>query len=78
MKQVINEDCLIECIDNGKIEHADIINFSQNSFLTVSIKKSLKLQLQFNETSKKYTGKMAGLTFISDGPIIRNVSTSRN
>lgn len=75
MKQYIDETCRVECEDNGKVVDADILSFKENSTLSVSLNKSVKLVLQWN--GRIYEGKMSGLTFVSKGPIIKNIKTTR-
>jgi len=72
----IAETCEVTCENNNKKVTADILSFKEHASLSVSIDKSVKVNLQWN--GRIYEGKMSGLSFISTGPTIRVVNSSRN
>jgi hypothetical protein len=47
---------------------ADVLEFREGQICTVSVNKAVKIQLHFDEWSKKYVGRSAGLEFITEGP----------
>ena len=75
MKQYVEDTCQVECVDNGKVVTADILDFKEGKTLAVSLNKSLKMVMPWN--GRIYEGRMSGLTFTSKGPIIKNVKTTR-
>lgn len=74
-KEYIDDTCEIICEDNGRKMVADVISFSKNKLLTVSVEKSLKLSLSWN--GKVYEGNMGKLSFVSNGPDSTFVRTRR-
>jgi hypothetical protein len=74
-KEYIDDTCEIICEDNGRKMVADVISFSKNKLLTVSVERSLKLSLSWN--GKVYEGNMGKLSFVSNGPQSTFVKTSR-
>jgi len=75
MKQYIDETCLVTCEDNDRNIQADILGFKEQQYLTVSLEKSLKLELRWN--GKIYEGRMGKFSFISTGPKITQVKQGR-
>jgi len=69
MKNTSYDDTVkITCTDNGRIVDGDILNFKQQHYIDVSLNKSLKIHLNYNEKQKIYIGSMAGLEFTTTGP----------
>lgn len=56
---------------------ADVLNFKQGKYLAVSVMRSVKLEMKYNERSHIYEGNMGGLTFTTAGPIITNIKQGR-
>jgi hypothetical protein len=75
MKQYVQDTCEIICEDNGRKMVADVLAFKENQYLTVAVEKSLKLEMKWN--NRIYECKKSGLSFVSDGPVVRNVSQGR-
>lgn len=75
MKQYIAEVCSVTCEDNGRTMQADILGFKNHQYLTVSLEKSLKLELRWN--GKIYEGRMGKFSFVSVGPKITEVKQGR-
>lgn len=75
MNKYIAETCEVTCENNSKKVTADILSFTEGKFLSVSLNKSIKLNLQWN--GRIYEGKQGGMSFISTGPVIKQVKTSR-
>jgi hypothetical protein len=74
-KQYISETCMVTCEDNNKTVVADLLSFKPNQHLSVSLEKSLKLEMRWN--GRVYEGKMGKLSFISQGPTITEVKQGR-
>lgn len=74
-KEYINDTCEIICEDNGTKILAEVLSFSEKKALTVSVNRSVKLNLIWN--GKVYEGTQGKLSFVSDGPKITLVKTSR-
>ena len=74
-KEYIDDRCEVICEDNGRKMVAEVLNFTKNKTLTVSIDRSIKLTLIWN--GKIYEGNQGPLSFVSNGPDIRVVKTRR-
>jgi len=59
---------IVTCSDNGKSNTADVISFTPNQRLIVSLNKSLRLDMPFNPRNKLYVVHQSGLEFVSSGP----------
>lgn len=75
MTQYIAETCEVTSENSGKTVLADILNFKEGEFLSVSLNKSVKVNLQWN--GRIYEGKVSGMSFVSKGPTIKNVKSTR-
>ena len=60
--------CDVKCISSGLTEVGEILTFREKEFISLTIKRSVKLRLNWNERAELYIGNMAGLEFQSDGP----------
>ena len=58
----------VTCSDNGKSQIAEVIRFSPQSILVVSLNRQIKLEMIYNLRSKLYVGYKGGLEFVSTGP----------
>lgn len=58
----------IECTNNDKKVEAEVMSFKEHDFLTVSIQRSIKLNMRYNDRKGVYIGNQGGLEFITDGP----------
>lgn len=74
-REIIDDTCEVICEDNGRKMVAEVLSFSKNKALTVSIDRSLKLTLGWN--GKIYEGNMGSISFVSNGPDSRFVKTRR-
>jgi hypothetical protein len=59
---------IIECLDNGKKVEGEVMSFKEGNFLTVSIQRSFKLNMQYDSRKSLYIGTQAGLEFVTEGP----------
>lgn len=75
MKKYIDETCEVICEDNGRKVVADILSFTERKHLSVSIDRKVRVDLQWN--GRIYEGRMATMTFVSNGPNIVQVKNSR-
>lgn len=75
MKRYIDETCEVICEDNGRKVVAEILDFTEKKYLSVSIDRSVKVDLRWN--GKIYIGKMATMNLVSNGPNIVEVKNSR-
>jgi hypothetical protein len=75
MIQYVENTCEIMCEDNGRRMVGDILSFREYDHVAVSVDKSIKLDMKWN--GHTYEGKMAGLSFTTDGPLIKNVKQGR-
>ncbi len=72
MKQYVDETCIVLCVDNGKTVVAEMLYFKEHACISVSLNRSLRLDLAWN--GQVYVANNTGLTFTSDGPAIRTVN----
>lgn len=77
MKTIYEETAIILCVDKNTEMQVDTLNFIPEQKLSVSVNKSVKLELWYNNKTKVYEGKMAGLTFVSNGPNSRTFKEGR-
>ncbi|SVC16961.1 uncharacterized protein METZ01_LOCUS269815 [marine metagenome] len=47
---------------------AEVLNFKEEQFLSVSIQRAVKLNMAWNSKKNVYIGKGSGLEFITTGP----------
>ncbi len=76
-RTTISDTCQLQCADNGKTIIADVLSFNQNKYLSVSVMKSVKLEMKYNERTHIYEGNMSGLTFTTSGPILTTFKQGR-
>ncbi len=62
------DTCNIHCTDNKKTMEVDILDFKPQQFLSVSVNKSIRLNLKYMDNQELYVGSMAGLEFTTKGP----------
>jgi hypothetical protein len=74
MKQYIGDTCEVTCENNGKKIVAEVLDLQEKIYLSVSLNRSLKLELRWN--GNVYEGRQSGLTFVTQGPIIKTAKTS--
>ena len=76
MSEIIrhSETCSIEQVSTEKIIEGVVQDFKYQNRLVVILNKSVKLSLVWN--GKVYEGRMAGLDFITAGPVINRTQTS--
>lgn len=75
MRQYIEDTCEILCESNGRKMVADVLDFKDKQYLSVSVDKKVKVQLQWN--GKFYEGGVAGLNFSTDGPTVSTYRQGR-
>ena len=60
--------CDVTCISSDLTEKGEILTFREKEFISLTIRRAIKLRLNWNENAGVYIGSMAGLEFQSDGP----------
>ncbi len=60
--------CDVTCISSGLTEKGEILSFREEEFISLTIRRAIKLRLNWNKQAEVYIGSMAGLEFQSDGP----------
>lgn len=68
-----SDTCKVKQADSNKTVEAVIQEFAEHSKLIVILNKSVKLSMKWN--GKVYEGRMAGLDFVSDGPVVSKTQT---
>lgn len=58
----------VTCSDNGKSQTADLISFSPNNRLVVSLNRSIRMEMTYTPRNKLYIANQSGLEFVSSGP----------
>lgn len=69
------DKCMLIQENTGKEVEAEVFEFKEQSKLTVVVNKNVKVPLVWN--GKCYEGKMAGLDFISQGPVVKKSKIGR-
>ena len=69
--------CEVTCISSNSTEVGEILSFREKEFISLTIRRSIKLRLNWNERTETYIGAMAGLEFQSDGPNAYTYRTHR-
>lgn len=69
-----NSTCQVQQANSSKKIEAEVHEFKERDFLMVVLNKSVKLPMKWN--GKVYEGRMAGLDFVSDGPVVKKTQTS--
>lgn len=75
MRQLVENTCEIMCEDNGRRMVGEMLSFRENDHCSVSIDRAIKLDMKWNGTV--YEGRSAGLSFTTEGPLIRNLKQGR-
>jgi hypothetical protein len=75
MIQLYDDVCKVLCEDNDKTLTAEVLEFKEGKFLSVSIERKLKINLNWN--GRIYEGRSGKLSFVSEGPVIRKVKQVR-
>jgi len=69
-----SDTCSVKQASSGKVVEAAVHDFKDKDRLVVVLNQSVKLLMKWN--GRVYEGKMAGLDFITNGPIINKTQTS--
>lgn len=69
--------CDVTCISSDLTEKGEILTFREKEFISLTIRRAIKLRLNWNEKAGVYIGSMAGLEFQSDGPNAYTYRTHR-
>lgn len=69
--------CDVTCISNDVTEKGEILTFREEEFISLTIRRAIKLRLNWNKKAGVYIGSMAGLEFQSDGPNAYTYRTHR-
>lgn len=64
------------CIDTDKTVIAEVLSITDKKYLSVSINRSVKVELLYQPRHNIYVGSQAGLEFTSSGPEF--INTKRN
>ena len=75
MKKIVEHTCEIMCEDNGRRMVGEILSFREHDHCAVSVDRQIKLDMKWN--GYVYESKMAGLSFTTDGPLIRTIKQGR-
>lgn len=57
----------VSCTDNGKTISADVIEFNEGKYMSVSL-NTVRVSLQYNSKFNEYVGSMGGMEFIAKAP----------
>lgn len=69
-----SDTCSVKQTASGKVVEGVVHEFKDKDRLVVVLNQSVKLSMKWN--GRVYEGKMAGLDFITNGPIIKKTQTS--
>lgn len=76
MTKYHGDSCDIFCENNNKTVKAEVLEFKEKKWLSVSLNRSLKLNLTWN--NQVYEGHHSGMSFTSTGPTITQTKDGRN
>lgn len=76
MTKYHDDKCTVVCENNGKKVVAEVLEFKEFKWLNVSLNRSLKLNLTWNNYI--YEGHYSGMSFTSTGPKITQTKDGRN
>lgn len=68
MKTTYDDKCKIFNTNTEKSAEVDILNFVPQKKLVVSVQKSVKVTLAWDDKHHIYVGSMGGMEFTSEGP----------
>jgi hypothetical protein len=66
--EYFDDEVDLHCTETDKTVRAEVIDFANKEWLTVSVQRSVKIHLQYYEQHEVYIGTSAGLEFQSKGP----------
>lgn len=75
MRQIVENTCEVMCEDNGRRMVGEILSFREHDHVAVSVERSIKLDMKWN--GYVYEAKAAKLSFVTDGPLVRNIKQGR-
>jgi hypothetical protein len=76
-RQMHKQTTTVTCSDNGKSMIAEVISFTPNQRLVVSLERSIKMEMTYNTKSQLYMARQSGLEFASSGPETINIRPIR-
>jgi hypothetical protein len=76
-RQMHKQTTTVTCSDNGKSMIAEVISFTPNQRLVVSLERSIKMEMTYNSKSNLYMARQSGLEFASSGPETINIRPIR-
>ena len=71
------DTCIVQNIKTDITATGEILNFREKEFISLTINRSVKLHLKWNERAGVYVGNVAGMEFQSDGPESYTYHTTR-
>lgn len=74
MRTVYDDRCTIHNTDRDRTIDVEILEFSPEKRLVVSVERSVKVNLPYDSNHRVYVGSMAGLEFTSLGPTAHTVN----
>ena len=69
--------CDVENIKTGQTVQGEILSFREGEYISLTINRSVKMNLRWNEHAEVYVGAMAGMEFQSEGPRAYTYRTGR-
>jgi len=60
--------CDLTCTDNGQTRPAEVLNFNAKNFLSVSLNRTVRLEMRYDAKHDQYVGNMANMEFTTKGP----------
>jgi hypothetical protein len=76
MAKQYSDKCEVLCENNNKSVTAEVLDFKEKKWLSVSLNRSLKLNLAWN--NYVYEGRQGGMSFTSSGPKMITTKDGRN
>ena len=77
MKTNYDDKCKVHNTDHDKTVEAEILEFAPQRRLVISLERSVKVSLAYDDKHHIYVGSMGGLEFTSEGPTAYHVKEGR-
>jgi hypothetical protein len=75
MRRIAEDTCEIMCENNGRRMVGEILSFREKDHCAVTVDRKVKLDMKWN--GYVYEARMAQMSFVSDGPLIRTIKDGR-
>lgn len=78
MKTTYDDKCKIHNTDHDKTVDGEVLEFQPQRRLVVSLERSVKITLAYDNKHHIYVGSMGGMEFTSEGPTAYHTKEGRS